>query len=124
MTISEGAWDETCTEKKDGHGVALSYSDGSVKDPGTIGSGALNIKGCSPAYSHREHPWTHVLSSDRVGLLHTPRCLNTIRSNDWEGAIQHRVGNMRVVKRYQHLGRGFQATTTAGTDLWVAMGTY
>ena len=67
------------------------YSDGSVKDSGTIGSGAWLVKGCSIAYSHRDYPGTHAISSGRVELLYTFRCLNTIRLNGWEGEIHHRT---------------------------------
>ena len=40
MLSSQGDWDANCAEKEDGEKAVLSYSDGPVKDCGTIGSGA------------------------------------------------------------------------------------
>ena len=54
LTDSQGAWDEKCVEKGDGHDTVLSYSGGSVKDSSTAGSGPWHVKGCSLAYSHEE----------------------------------------------------------------------
>ena len=47
MTVSQGAWDKGCVETEGGQEVVLSYSDGSVKDSGTIESGAWHFKRCS-----------------------------------------------------------------------------
>ena len=54
LTVSDRTWDEKCAEQEDGQDTVLSYSDGSMKDCGTIRSGTWHVKGCSPAYSHRE----------------------------------------------------------------------
>ena len=81
MINSQGDWNENCVEMDGGKEVVLSYSDGSVKESGTIGPGAWHVKGCSLSYSHKEYPGTHPLSSDRVELLHTLRRLHTIRAN-------------------------------------------
>ena len=40
MTRPKGDWGEDCAEMGGGKEVVLSYSGGSVKDSGTIGSGA------------------------------------------------------------------------------------
>ena len=56
MIKSQGNWSEDCVEIDGGKEVVLSYSDGSVKDSGTIGSGACHVKGCSLWYSHQEYP--------------------------------------------------------------------
>ena len=88
-----GDWDEDCVGIGNGQGVALSYSGGSVKDSGTIGSGAWYAKGCSLSYSNREYPGTHALSSDRVKLRYTLRCLYTIRVNRWTGELHRRLDN-------------------------------
>ena len=63
LTVSDGKWDDKCAEQEDGQDTVLSYSGGSMKDCGTIGSGAWHVKGCSLAYSHTEYPGTHTLSS-------------------------------------------------------------
>ena len=47
MIKSQGDWNEDCVEMDGGKEVVLSYSGGSVKDSGTIGSGAWHVKGCS-----------------------------------------------------------------------------
>ena len=73
--------------------TVLSYSDDPVKDSGTAGSGACHVNGCSLAYLHKEYPETHALSSGRVELLYTLRCLNTIRLARWEGRSHHRLDN-------------------------------
>ena len=39
LTDSKGTWDEKCVEKEDRQDTVLSYSDGSVKNSGTAGSG-------------------------------------------------------------------------------------
>ena len=67
--------------------MVLSYSGGSVKDSGTIGSGVWYVKGCSLSYSHREYPEAHALPSDRVEPLYTLRCMHTIRADGWAGRI-------------------------------------
>ena len=69
LTDSSGTWDEKCIEKEDGQETVLSCLDGSVKDCGTARSGAWHVKGCSLAYSPREYPGAHTLSSGRVELL-------------------------------------------------------
>ena len=46
MIKSQGDWSGDCAEMDGGREVVLSYSGGSVKDSGTIGSGAWHIKGC------------------------------------------------------------------------------
>ena len=56
LTDSGGEWDEKCVEKENGQDTLLSYLGGSMKDCGTIGSGAWHVKECSLAYLHRE-PW-------------------------------------------------------------------
>ena len=99
VTVSRGAWDKGCVQTEGGQGVVLSYSDGSVEDSGTIGSGAWHVKGCSLAHSHREYPGTQAISSGRVELLYTLRCPNTIRSDGWEGEIHHMLDNEGVVKK-------------------------
>ena len=76
----------------------LLYSGDSVKDSGTIGSGAWHVKGCSLACSYQEYPGAHALSSGRVELMYTLRCLNTIRSHGSEGEIHHMLDNEGVVK--------------------------
>ena len=81
MTVSQEAWDKGCAETEDEQEVVLSYSGGLVKYSGTIGSDAWHAKGCPLAYSHREYPGTYALSSVRIELLHTLRCLNIIRSH-------------------------------------------
>ena len=43
LADSHGAWNEDCVEKEDGLDTVLSYSDGSVKDPGTAGSCAWHF---------------------------------------------------------------------------------
>ena len=48
LTDSNGTWDERCVEQEDGRGTVLSYSGGSMKDCGTIGSGACHVKGVLP----------------------------------------------------------------------------
>ena len=93
LTDSDGTWDETCIEKEDGPDTVLSYSGGSIKDCGTIGSGAWHVKGCSFAYSHREYPGAHTLSSGRVELRYTFRCLSSIRLAGWVGKNHHRLDN-------------------------------
>ena len=82
---------------ENGKGVVLSYSNGSVKDSGTIGSGAWYAKGCSPSYSRREYPGTLAMSSGRMELMYTLRCLYTTRTHGWSGTIQRRLGNEGVV---------------------------
>ena len=61
MTKSQGNWSDECAETEDGQEVVLTYSDGSVKESGTIGSGAGHVKGCSLSHSHQEYPGTHTL---------------------------------------------------------------
>ena len=73
LTDSGGTWDEKCIEKEDGQDTVVSYSGGSMKDCGTVRSGAWRVKGCSLAYSHRGYPGTHTLSSGRVEFLYTLR---------------------------------------------------
>ena len=93
MVKSQGDWSDDCVETEDGRQVVLSYSDGSVKYCGTTGSGAWHVKDYSLSYSHQEYPWTHALSSGRVELLYTLRCLHAIRANGWTGEIHHRLDN-------------------------------
>ena len=95
-----------------------------MKDCGTIGSGAWHVKGCSLAYSHREYPGTHTLSSGRVELLYTLRCLSSIRLAGWTGKVHHRLDNEGVVKRCQHISSGFRTAASADADLWTAMCSY
>ena len=40
LTDSDWAWNANCVEHEDGLDPVLSYSGGSVKDPGAAGSGA------------------------------------------------------------------------------------
>ena len=56
-------------------------------------TGAWHVKGCSLAYSHREYPGTHTLSSGRVELLYTLRCMRSTRLTEWTGKIHHRLVN-------------------------------
>ena len=44
LITSRATWDRNCTETTGGKEAVLSYSDGSVKYPGTIGSGAWHVK--------------------------------------------------------------------------------
>ena len=101
MIKSQGDWSEDCAEMDGGKEVVLSYSGGSVKQSGTIGSGAWHVKGGSLSYSHKEYPGTHAPPSDRVKLLYTPRCPHTIRANGWTGEVHHRLDNEGVVKKCQ-----------------------
>ena len=78
---SQGGWSENCVEMHGGKEVVISYSGGSVKESGAIGSGAWHVKGCSLPYSHKEYPGIHALFSGRVELLYTLRCMHTIRAN-------------------------------------------
>ena len=80
-------------ERVEGEDVALSYSDGSVKEAGTFGPGAWHIKGSTMKYSHREYPGSRALSSGRVELLYTLRCLVSIRMEGWKGMVHHRLDN-------------------------------
>ena len=79
--------------------MVLSYSDSSVKESGTIGSGAWHVKGCSLSYSHKKYQGTRALSSGRVELMYTIRCLHTTRANGWTGGVHRRLDNEGVVKR-------------------------
>ena len=124
MVKPRGDWNGDCVEMEDGEEVVLSYSGGSTKDSGTIGSGAWHAKGCPLSYSHREYSGTHALSSGRVELLYTLRCLHTTRANGWAGEMHHRLDNEGVVKKCQHLDRGFRATTSSDADLWEVMAEY
>ena len=101
LTDSGGTWGERCVGKEDGQDTVLSYSDGSMKDCGTTGSGAWHVKGCSLAYSHGEYPGTHTISSGRVELLYTLRRLSSIRLAGWVGKVHHRLDNEGVVKKVQ-----------------------
>ena len=72
-------------------------------------------------YSHKEYPGRRALSSGRVDLMYTLRCLASIRLEGWAGVIHHRLGNLGVVKKCGRMGRGFRVTTAAGADLWTEM---
>ena len=74
MVKSQGDWGEDCVEVDGGREVVLSYSDGSVKESGTIGSGAWHVKGCPLSHSHQEYPGAHALSSGIVELLYKSKC--------------------------------------------------
>ena len=124
MINSQGDWNENCVEMDGGKEVALSYSGGSVKESGAIASGAWHVKGCSLSYSHKVYPGTHALSSGRVELLYTLRCLYTIRAVGWTGEVHHRLDNEGIVKKCQHLDSGFRATTPSDADLWKIMTEY
>ena len=95
-----------------------------MKDCGTTGSGAWHVKGCSLTYSHKEYPGAYALSSDRVELLYTLRCLSTIRLSGWTGKVHHRLDNEGVLKKCRHISHDMKTETTAAADLWVAMCTY
>ena len=95
-----------------------------MKDSGTIGSGAWHVKGRPLSYYHREYQGTHALSSGRVELRYTLRCLHTIKANGWTGEVHHRLDNEGVVKKCQHLDRGFRATTSSDAGLWEIMAEY
>ena len=45
LATHEGVWDDKSAERVEGGGVVLSYSDGSVKEAETFGSGAWHVKG-------------------------------------------------------------------------------
>ena len=98
MIKSQRDWNKDCVEMDDGKEVVLSYSDGSVKYSGTIGSGAWHVEGCSLSYFHREYPEARALSSDRVELMYTLRYPYIIRGNGWAGEVHHRLCNEGVVK--------------------------
>ena len=122
MVTSQGDWDEGCVIMGNEQGVVPSYSGGSLKDSGTIGSGAWHVKGCSLSYSHREYPGAHALPSGRVELMYTLRCLHSIRANWWTGEVHRRLSRQRGGgEKCQHLGRGFRATTSSDADLWEIM---
>ena len=82
------------------------------------------MKGCSLAYSHKEYPGTYTLSSGRVEILYTMRCLSTIRLARWIGKIHHILANEGVVKKCKHISQGFRTMAAADADLWKAMCTY
>ena len=124
MIKSQGDWNEDCAKMGGGKEVTLSYSGGSVRDSGTIGSGTWHVKGCSLAYSHLEYSGTHAPLSSRVELLYNSCCLHTIRANGWTGEVHRRLDNEGVVKKCQHLDRGFRATTSSDADLWEIMAEY
>ena len=121
LTVSDWKWDVKCVEQEDGQDTVLSYSDGSMKDCGTIGSGVWHVKGCSLAYSHREYPGTHTLSSDRVELLYTLRCLCSFRLAGWTRKVHHRLDNKGVVKKCKHISQGFRTAASVDADLWAAI---
>ncbi len=75
-------------------------------------------------YSHKEFPGRRALSSGRVELMYTLRCLASIRLEGWEGVIHHRLDNQGVVKKYGRMGRGFRIATAADADLWAGMRQY
>ena len=75
-------------------------------------------------YSHKEFPGRRALSSGRVELLYTLRCLASIRLEGWEGVIHHRLDNQGEVKKYGRIGRGFRIATAADADLWAGMRQY
>ena len=124
LATFDGGWDDKCVERVEGEDVVLSYSDGSVKEAGTFGSGAWHIKGGTMRYSHKEFPGRRDLSSGRVELLYTLRCLASTRLEGWEGVIHHRLDNQGVVKKYGRMGRGFRIATAADADLWAGMRQY
>ena len=66
----------------------------------------------------------HTLSSGRVELLYTLRCLRPIRLAGWTGKVHHRLDNEGVVKKCKHISRGFRAAASADADLWAAMRSY
>ena len=124
LTSHKGQWDENCVERIEGEDVVLSYSDGSVKEEGTLGSGAWHVKKSTMSYAHREYPGGRALSSGRVELLYTLRCLASIRMEGWAGMIHHRLDNIGVVKKFGRIGYGFRITTAADADLWTEMRKY
>ena len=68
MIKSQENWSDECVETEGGKEVALTYSDGSVKENGTIGPGAWHVKGCSLSSSVSTHsslqfPWDLVMSA-------------------------------------------------------------
>ena len=98
LVTFEGKWSNNCVEHVEGEDAVLSYSDGSVKEAGAFGSGAWYVKGGSMKYSHKEYPGCRDLSSGRVELLYTMRCLVSIQMAGWAGVIHHRLDNLGVVK--------------------------
>ena len=98
LVTSEGGWDNDCVERVHGKDVVISYSGGSVKESGEFGSGAWHIKGGTMKYPHKECLGRRALSSRGVELIHTLRCLASIRIEGWTGVIHRRLGNLGVVK--------------------------
>ena len=116
MVARTGCLDEKGAKMVDWNLAILSYSDGSVKEVGTIGSGAWHVLGHSMQYSHREYPGMRRLSSARAELLYTLRCMFAIRDSGWTVYIHHRIDNEGVVRRYKQLGR-HKIATGADVDL-------
>ena len=56
LATHEGVWGDKCAERVEGEDVVLSYSDGSMKEAGSFGSGAWYVKGGTLRYSHKEFP--------------------------------------------------------------------
>ena len=100
LTVSGGTWDEKCVEKEDGQNTALSYSGGSMKDCGTIGSGAWHVRG-APLYTRTGNNQGHTPSRAAVLNSSTHRCLRSIRLAGWTGKIHHRLDNGEVAKKMQ-----------------------
>ena len=87
LAVCDGQWMGACVERVNGEGVVLSYSYGSVKEPGTFGSSAWHVKGCTMRYPRKEYLGHRALSSGRVELMYTLRCLSSIRLEGWTGVI-------------------------------------
>ena len=116
MVTRTGNLDEKSAKMIDGGLTTLSFSGGSVKEVGIIGSRAWHVLGHSMQYPHRAHPGTYRLSSAHAELLYTLRCLFAIRDSMWAGHINHRLDNGVVVKRYRQWGRR-KIPTNADVDL-------
>ena len=120
----EGVRDDKCVGRVEGGDVVLSYSEGPVKEVGTFGSGRWRAKGGTLLYSYKELPGRRALSSGRVELLYTLRCLAAIRFEGWAGMINHRLDNQGVVKKYRRMKHGFRVATAADADMWAGMRQY
>ena len=79
LAIYVGQWGNACAEQVNSGNVVLSYSGWSVKESGNFGSGTWHVKGGTMRYSHKEYPGRRALSSGRVELMNTIRCLTSIR---------------------------------------------
>ena len=102
LATHEGDWDDKCAKRVEEEDVVLSYSGGSVKEAGTFGSGGWHVKGGTLMYSHKEFPGRLALSSGRVELVYTLRCLVATRLEDWTGLTHHHLDNQGVVKMKTH----------------------